>query len=131
MVWLRAWIVWLYLIGAEVIHGTLRTFWLAPVIGDFRARQVSVFTGSIIILAIAFLSIRWIGLRKNGSLILVGLMWLCLTLTFEIGLGRYVFGYSWGRLGSDFNILEGGLLPFGLLVLVFSPLIAAALRGIK
>jgi hypothetical protein len=128
MRWLRALIVWLLLMGAEVIHGTLRTLFLIPVVGDYKSRQIGVFTGSIIILAIAFLSIRWIGVRSTGSLLAIGFAWLCLTLIFEIGLGRFVFGHSWERLGEDFNIIEGGLLPIGLMVLLFSPLIAARFR---
>jgi hypothetical protein len=56
-------------------------------------------------------------------------MWLFLTLAFELFLGRTVFGYSWERLASDYNLLEGGLLPIGLLVLTFSPIIAARIRS--
>jgi hypothetical protein len=111
--------------GAEVIHGTLRTLFLAPFVGDFRARQISVFTGSIIILTIVFFTIRWIGARGKKSLLAIGLAWLCLTLIFEISLGHFVFGFSWQRLGEDYNLSRGGLLPFGLLVLALSPVIAA------
>jgi hypothetical protein len=38
-------------------------------------------------------------------------------------------GASWERLAADYNVLEGGLLPFGMLVLLLSPLIAGKLRG--
>jgi hypothetical protein len=53
-----------------------------------------------------------------------------LTVSFELAFGHYVFSLSWDSLASDYDILEGGLLPFGLVVLVFSPLIAARLRKI-
>ena len=55
-------------------------------------------------------------------------MFAFLTLIFEIGLGHFLFGYSWGRIVEDFDIMRGGLLPVGLLVLMLSPLIAARLR---
>ena len=122
---LRAFFVWVSLMVAEVIHGTLRTMLLAPVVGDFRARQISVFTGSVIILVIVFLFIRWIGARGTKALFAIGIMWLFLTLVFEIGLGRFVFGYSWETIGADFNVLQGGLLSLGLLILALSPLVAA------
>jgi hypothetical protein len=115
---------------AEIIHGTLRTLLLAPAVGDFRPRKISVFTASAIILAIVYLFIRWMGIRKSGALFAVGIMWLFLTLAFEISLGHFVFGYSWERIGADFNILKGGLLPFGLLILALSPFIAAKVRNI-
>jgi hypothetical protein len=33
-------------------------------------------------------------------------------------------------LAADYNIARGGLLPFGMLFLLLSPLVAARLRGI-
>src|SRR5438552_474928 len=51
--------VWLVLIGTESVHGILRTAFLAPRIGDFEARQVAVFTGSLLILAIAYVLVPW------------------------------------------------------------------------
>ncbi len=129
MYWLKAFAVWLLLMGAEVVHGMLRTLILAPMVGDFRSRQIGVFTGSIIILAIVFLSIRWMGIRKKALLLAIGLMFLLFTLFFEISLGHLVFGYTWKRIAEDFNITSGGLLPFGLLILLLSPLIAARFRN--
>jgi hypothetical protein len=113
---------------AEVIHGTLRKILLTPAVGDFRARQISVFTGSAIILVIVFLFICWIGIRRAGALLSVGMMRLFLTLVFEISLGRFIFDYSLERIGADFDILQGGMLPLGLLTLALSPLTAARLR---
>lgn len=45
--------VWVLLILAEVLHGIARNLLLSPFVGDFRARQIGVFTGSFIILALA------------------------------------------------------------------------------
>ena len=60
---------------------------------------------------------------------MVGVLWLVLTLAFEILFGRMVMGLSWERLAADYNVLEGGLLPLGLLVLLLSPVIAGKVRG--
>ena len=59
----RALTVWLLLITAELVHGIVRALVLAPVVGDFRARQLGVFTGSLLILLITALTIRWIRAR--------------------------------------------------------------------
>ncbi len=115
--------------AAETVQGTIRNFAVAPVLGDFRARQVAVFTGSVVILLIAWLTIRWIGARSKGALVAIGLMWLTLTLSLELSLGR-VLGRSWAELSTDFNLLEGGLLSLGLMVLTAAPYIAARLRRI-
>ena len=58
---LRAFAVWLIIIAAEIVHGILRAIVLVPRVGEFRSNQIGVLTGSAIILAIAYVSIRWIG----------------------------------------------------------------------
>jgi hypothetical protein len=126
---MRAVAVWLLLMAAEVVHGTARTLWLAPHVGDFRARQVAVFSGSLLILLIASLTIRWIRVRGLSALVSIGILWVALTLAFEITLGRLALGYSWKRLASDYDLREGGLLPIGLLVMAMSPWLAARLRS--
>ncbi len=47
---LRALAVWLVIMCVEFIHGVLRTLYLAPLVGDFQARQISVLLGSLLIL---------------------------------------------------------------------------------
>ena len=124
---IRAITVWLILIVAEIMHGIARGIFLVPHVGEFRSSQIGVFTGSIIILTIAVVFVRWIGATRPAHLLLVGFLWLALTLTFEILFGRFVVGASWERIAADYNVPQGGLLPFGMLVLLMSPFIAAKL----
>jgi len=49
-------------------------------------------------------------------------------VTFELVLGRLVMHLSWERIASDYNLLQGGLMPIGLIVLTLSPLLAGSLR---
>jgi len=123
----RGFIVWLLIIFAETIHGITRTLLLEPLIGDFRARQVSVFTGAAMIVVITFVFVRW--LKGSGALdfVLIGIMWVILTVGFEILLGRLVLDISWERIASDFDILHGGLMLFGVLVMLFAPIAMARL----
>src|SRR5262249_44715778 len=127
---LRGFAIWLLIIFAEALHGAARVIWLQPYIGDFRARQIAVLTGSALIVAIAFVSVRWLRARSIYQLLSIGLLWLGLTLGFELLLGRVVLGYSWERWASDYKLFEGGLLPLGLLVLTLAPLGAAKMRGV-
>jgi hypothetical protein len=60
----------------------------------------------------------------------IGILWLGLTLAFELLFGRFVVEASWERLASDYNVLEGGLLPFGMIFLTLSPLLAGKVRGV-
>jgi Na+/melibiose symporter-like transporter len=129
MVFLKAIVVWLVFIVAESINGTVRMFWLVPLLGDVRAHQISFMMGALLILAIATISIKWIHASRTSQLIKVGLLWLLLTVVFEIVLGRFILGYSWQRIAADYNLLQGGLMPIGLVFLVLSPIIATRLRN--
>ena len=124
----RSLAVWLLIIAAETIHGILRGLLLVPVVSDLRARQIGVFIGSLIILAIATLSIRWIGATTRKQLFAVGALRLALTLAFEFLFGRYAAGASWQRLLSDYDPSQGGFLALGMVVLALSPLAATKLR---
>lgn len=130
MIYFRGFFIWLIIISAEILHGVLRVLFLTPVVGDFRARQIAVFTGIIIIFTIAYLSVRWIRASRITQLLLTGFIWISLTLAFEILFGRFVVNASWERIASDYNIAEGGLLPVGMFAMAFSPLAAGKLRGV-
>jgi hypothetical protein len=127
-VWVRAFAAWLAIIAAEMVHGVLRGVLLAPRVGDFRARQLGVATGCLLILGIAYLLVDWIGARTTALLAAVGTGWAVSTLAFEIGLGRLVLGSSWERLWSDYDVARGGLMPFGLLLMALAPILAARWR---
>ncbi|MBS1841540.1 MAG: hypothetical protein JSS69_12095 [Acidobacteria bacterium] len=127
--WLRAVGLWVVLMAAETLHGLWRVKVLSVWFGDEFARDVAVFTGSLIILLITLTCIDWIPARDVKTLLLVGFTWVVLTIGFELALGRFAFHLSWGEIAEDFNLLRGRLLPLGLLFLLFSPLIAARLRG--
>ncbi len=126
----RSLAVWLLIILAETVHGIVRAVSLVPVVGDLRARQIGVLIGSVIILAIATGSIKWMGAKTRSQLLAVGALWLILTVGFEFLFGHYVTGASWDRLLSDYDPARGGFLALGMIVLAFAPLIAAKFRGL-
>ncbi len=122
--------VWLGIAVAETLHGTVRTIFLVPVVGDLPSRQIGVLTGSIIIFAITLLTIRWIGTANFRNRLQVGALWVVLTVIFEVSLGL-AFGFSLQRILSDYNLAAGGYMPLGLLFMFFAPALAAKVRGIK
>ena len=125
----RALLVWFVLIGVEFVHGALRAIFLVPVVGDHRSRHIGVFTGSVLILLVAYLVVPWLHADKGRALISVGVLWLVLTVAFEFSFGHYVFRRSWGDVASDYDPFQGGFLLIGMAVLMFAPVIAARMRG--
>ncbi len=127
---LKALVVWLLIAVAEVLHGILRVRLLNRRVGDRRARQIGVFTGSLVIVAMAWIFIPWIGASTPADLFGMGLLWLVLMLAFDLGFGRLIFRFSWQRVAADFDPRRGGLLALGMLVLFLAPYLVAKLRGL-
>ncbi len=121
---LRSVEVWLVISVAETLHGIARIALLQPLVGDFTARQIAVFSGSAIIVVVALVFRNWINAARFREQLSVGAVWVVLTITFEIVLGRFVMDLSWERILSDYNIANGGLMPLGLLVMLFAPVIS-------
>ena len=128
MNWPRAFTTWLYIAVAESIHGILRRIYILPVIGDLRAHQVGMLVGCLIIFAVAWACIRWIGAKTFSEQFKVGAFWMVLMAIFEVSLGL-AFGYSQDHIFSYYNVVEGRLMIFGLMFMLFAPALAAKARG--
>jgi hypothetical protein len=92
-----------------------------------RAGQIGVLLGSLIIFAIAYLTIRWMSATTLRHLLTIGLVWVASTFIFEVGLGLAI-GLSWERILSDYDIRAGGLMIAGLLFMFLSPYLAAKMK---
>jgi hypothetical protein len=130
MLYLKAFLILILIFIAEILNGIFRGKLLTPRFGDFRARQISTGTGCLSIFFISLISIRWLNPATLEQCYVVGAIWFVFMLIFEIGFGRLVFKFSWNFILQDFNFLQGRLLAFGMLYLVFAPLIAAKLVGL-
>ncbi len=118
--------VWALIAAIEILHGVLRSLYLLPLIGDWRARQVGAVVGAALVFLIALVTVRWVSPRR--ALVPTGVLWLVLMLTFEVVGGRAA-GFSWERIGSDYDLRHGGLLGLGMVVVALAPWLAAKVRG--
>jgi hypothetical protein len=123
----RGFLIWLLIVFAESVSGTLRRLLLEPAVGDFPARRIGFFIGMVLIFLIALLFVKWIKAPSITGLFRIGLMWMLMTACFEIGLG-WILGYSRERIFEDYDVRSGGIMAFGLLFMVFAPTLAAKLR---
>jgi hypothetical protein len=120
----RGLVVWMIILAVETVHGIFRRILMEPVLGDLRARQISVLTGSIQIFIITMIFVRWLKATRAIDLVIVGAVWVVLTVAFEICLGRFVIGMTWDAIAADYDISRGGLMLFGLLAMLLAPLAA-------
>jgi hypothetical protein len=126
----KAFVAWLFIILAETINGTIRELFITPVIGQRQAHQLGFFIAITLILFIAWFTAPWIKAETFKTQFAVGFLWLILMLIFEFGLG-YILGFSWEYLLADYNLAQGGLMSFGLVIMLLAPAFGAWVRGLN
>jgi hypothetical protein len=125
--WWRIALTWMLIVVAETAHGAIREWFIAPVIGALRARQLGVLIGSVIVLFIAWACSRWLNLATRRAQLAAGACWVTLTLIFELSLGR-AMGWSWTQILSDYNPAQGGFMLLGLAVMWAAPMLTRRTR---
>jgi len=124
----RALIVWVVILFLAVANGMLREAVLLPHLGTPAALLLSGSLLAALIIAVAYLSLPWLQIRRPGQLWAVGLGWLALTLVFEFAFGFWQ-GKSWSELLEAYSFEDGNIWPVVLAVTALAPCIAARLRG--
>jgi hypothetical protein len=119
--WLKASIMWLVLLVAMMGNGLFRGLVLEPRLGEDVARQVASLLGVCILFALTGPFVMRLGSPGSGHLLGVGLLWLVLTVAFELLLGHYVTRASWETQLADYNLLGGRLWPLVLLTTLVAP----------
>lgn len=125
----RGLLVWFLIMAAETLNGTLREIFLVPRMGAEMASRVGWPFGLLIVIGVATLCARWVGLRDTRRLLLLGALWAVLAVAFEVFIG-WLRGYDGAAILRDLNPFAGGLVPYSALVMFLAPLIAARIRRI-
>jgi hypothetical protein len=128
MNWWRAIAIWLLILAAESTNGTIRRIWLVPTLGEHTSHQIGVLIASALILFIAWLTARWLDARTFKAQLQVGALWVVLMLAFEFGVGL-AMGNSMQRMLIEYDLLRGGLMGLGFLVLLFAPTFGARMAN--
>lgn len=125
---LKAAAVWLIILVCAVLNGAFREAVLLPNWGKPAAFAASGVLLCALIVGVAVVTIHWLGPGHARQALGIGLFWLCLTLAFEFGFGRFVQHREWLELLAAYTFRDGNLWPVVLAVTFLAPLIAWRLR---
>jgi hypothetical protein len=120
----RSLVVWLAILILAVLNGSARNAFLTPQVGEHAAHIVSTVMLCALITLLAWRTIRWVGPSARTDAVVIGALWVALTLSFEFLAGYYLFGSSWERLLADYNVLRGRVWPLVPLTAFFAPVCA-------
>lgn len=125
----RALLIWLALLVVAFVNGALREILLLPFLG--RWGQIA----SVLILIAALVLGAWWMVRRTRprrplrDWFLVGLLWVFLTLAFELLFFHYIAGVPWDALVAAHDPRQGGTFGVILLALLLAPATVARLSG--
>lgn len=114
-------IAWIPMIFVAIANGLFREKFLASRFNELQAHQKS--TISLIVLFGIYVWVLfkiWLPVSANQAIV-IGLVWLFLTVVFEFIFGHYVVGHSWDKLLNDYNILQGRVWILVLIWITIAP----------
>jgi hypothetical protein len=115
--------VWLVLAGLMVVNGILRVAILSPLLGRSLGDVISPLLGMVIVIGASrpFLHESEMVAESPWR---VSIVWVLLTIAFEIVLGRAT-GSSWSAIGGAYAIWNGELWPLVVLCVAAAPFVWA------
>lgn len=120
MLYVKSLLVWLCFGVVAVSMGSLREKLLVPRLGELRAHQLGTIAVCGVIAAIIVVAMRWLQ-PTSGEAWAIGLLWVVLTLLFEVGLFHFALGLPWQRLLADYDVAKGRLWPLVLVTELVVP----------
>jgi hypothetical protein len=111
---------WVGLLFLAIINGALRDFTYLKTLGEHRAHQLSTILLLLLISVYSYFAFGYWNLGSEREAILVGVLWLILTLAFEFLFGHFVAKHSWEKLLRDYNIFKGRLW---ILILIWTAIV--------
>ncbi|MFN8265690.1 MAG: hypothetical protein U0T11_06440 [Chitinophagaceae bacterium] len=99
-------LLWFPMLFIAILNGTLREFVFRKFTGELTAHQLSTITLLLFFSIYIHFVVTKIPPGSSLNALLIGLLWVVLTLLFEFGFGRYR-GNSWETLLHDYNLVKG------------------------
>ena len=87
-------IAWLGLVLLAILNGILRERGFGPLMSELSAHQLSTVSGIIIFASYIWSLTGLFRIPSQGHAILIGLIWLAMTVVFEFVFGNYVMGHD-------------------------------------
>jgi hypothetical protein len=117
-------LAWLAILCLAVANGALREAVLIPALGKAGGLVASGVLLCILIVVVAGIFVRLVPGVGVSNAVRIGVLWLCLTVVFELGLGRLVQRKSWNELLAAYTFEDGNIWPVVLLATLLAPLLA-------
>lgn len=126
---LRTFLFWIPMVFIAILNGIIRNSVYQKYTGDLTAHQISTITAIILFGFYIWLIVPYLKLQSANEAIVVGLIWLGLTVAFEFMFGHFGVGHPWSKLFADYKIWEGRLWILVLVWTAIGPFVIFKLKS--
>jgi hypothetical protein len=124
-------LAWIPMLVIAVANGALRQATFGKVMPELRAHQLSTLIGSVLIGLFIWLVVRTWPASSSRQAVLIGLVWLLLTVAFEFFMGLVLAQRQLSQVLHDYNLLAGRIWVLFLIWLTIAPWVFFCLRRVR
>ncbi len=122
-------LAWLGMVVLAIGNGVLREKLYTQYLSELAAHQVSTLTAIVLFGIYIYVLTGVFQIQSAHQAIMIGSVWLLMTIVFEFVFGHYVAGHAWPKLLLDYNLRRGRVWILVLIWVLIAPYIAFHIRA--
>lgn len=124
---IKPFLFWLPMILIAFANATIREVLLIKHLSEIRAHQLSTITLILFCSVYTWYILPYLDIQNSKKALLIGLIWVVLTVAFEFTLGRLT-NKSWEHLFQDYNLFAGRTWLLFIICLFLLPYLFFVIR---
>lgn len=114
-------LAWFVMLLVSIANGFIRDFTYGKYMSELMAHQLSTVTSLLVLGIVIHGFVRRYPPSSDQEAVLIGLLWVALTVAFEFMFFHYVGGHPWAELLANYNVVKGRVWVFVLLWIAIAP----------
>ena len=110
-------VCWIGMVILAILNGVIREKTYGKRMKELSAHQLSTLTGLILFGVYIWVLTGVCKIESSDQALMIGGLWLIMTIAFEFVFGHFVMKHPWSRLIHDYNFLIGRVW---LLILIWT-----------
>ena len=120
---------WIGMVAIAILNGAIREKAYGPFMGELSAHQLSTFIIILLFGAYIWVLTGTYTIESPTQALIIGVMWLVMTVIFEFVFGHFVMGHPWSRLLQDYNLFKGRVWSLVLIWASVAPYLFFRIRS--
>jgi hypothetical protein len=121
-------LAWIVMLLVSIANGAVRDFTYGKHMHELAAHQISTASSILLLGFVIWGYVKLFPPSSRNEAILIGVLWMALTVAFEFVFFHYVGGHAWSELLANYNVLRGRVWVAVLIWLAIAPWLFYRLR---